>query len=200
MLVSMVNNIRPTRAEVSDVYTAVRDGTDAVMLSEETAVGKYPVKAVEMLDRIIHEVEGELELEQKKGNLKSTSKSSVPDAICYAATGAADKIAAKAILACTKSGTTAKLMSKYRPKQKLYGATSIKKVLPRMALMWGVEPVLVNYENVETTEDEILQAMIAVRDKFGVKPGSRVVITAGLRTNTIGATNVLEIREIPRGI
>ncbi|MCC6221113.1 MAG: pyruvate kinase [Deltaproteobacteria bacterium] len=198
MLQSMVTEVRPTRAEVSDVCTAVKDGTDAVMLSEETAVGKYPVHVVETLDKILVEVEAGFEFEEYKPRLKGADRETVADAICYAACGAANKVGASAILACTQSGHTAQLVAKYRPQQALFGATSEKKVLARMALYWGVYPVLFSIHEEHMTEAEVVSAMITVRDQFGLKPGSRVVVTAGLRAKKSGTTSLMEIREIPR--
>ena len=198
MLMSMVKEIRPTRAEVTDVTTAVRDGTDAVMLSDETAVGAHPVEAVKMLDRILQEAEKEFHLERYKPRLKGSDREKVADAICYAACNAADKISATALVACTQSGYTARLISKYRPQQTLFGATTDVKALNRMAPYWGVEPVHIKLEDESSTEDEVNQAMLAVREQYGIKPGSRVVITAGLRAKRTGSTSVLEIREIPR--
>lgn len=199
MLVSMVTQLRPTRAEVSDIYTAVRDGTDAVMLSEETAIGKHPIKAVEVLDKVLREAEKELLTEGYKPKFKNTANDlKVPDAICYAAANAAAKINAAAILACTVSGYTARLMAKYRPLQPLFGATCEKRTLNKMALYWGVEPVYINVGESDSTEDEVSEAMIAVRDRYSIKPGSRVIVTAGLRTKSTGTTDIMEIREIPR--
>jgi len=201
MLMSMVHELRPTRAEVSDVCTAVRDGTDAVMLSEETAIGNHPVQAVRVLDRILCEVEKELDWEEFRPRLKQSGDGQgIADAVCYAAAGAANKISAAAILACTVSGYTARLMAKYRPKQTLFGTTSEASTLGRMAVFWGVEPVLISVSDDFSTEDEVNQAMVAVRDRYGIKPGSRVIITAGLRTKKTGTTDVMEIREIPRSL
>lgn len=198
MLQSMVKNTQPTRAEVSDVCTAVRDGTDAVMLSEETALGKHPALAVKVLAKILKEAECEFYYERSEPRLKGTDQVTVADAICYAACGAANKISASAILACTQSGYTARLVAKYRPHQTLFAPTSTRKALSRMALYWGVEPVYFALKDNCSMEDEITSAMTAVRDQYGLKPGARVVLTAGLKTKKTGATSVLEIREIPR--
>lgn len=198
MLQSMVKEIRPTRAEVTDVSTAVRDGTDAVMLSEETAVGAHPVEAVCALDAILTEAEKQFTFEQYKPRLKGSDRETVPDAICYAACGAANKISASAIIACTQSGHTARLIAKYRPQQALFGATSEIGPLTKMALYWGVIPIQIPVKENYTTEEEVTAAMTAIRDQFGVKPGSRVVLTAGLRAKKSGTTSLLEIRDIPR--
>lgn len=198
MLVSMVNEVRPTRAEVSDVHTAVRDGTDAVMLSEETAVGKHPIKVIKMLDAILQEAEKDSHNELLKNRLKSADGRRVADAVCYAACGASEKVGASAIIACSLSGATARLMAKYRPKQLLFAATSEKKTLTRLAPIWGIEPLYIEVAEDYSLEDEVTQAMVAVRDQYGIKPGSRVVVTAGLRAKKTGSTNVMQIREIPR--
>ncbi len=198
LLQSMVTEVRPTRAEVSDVCTAVMDGTDAVMLSEETAVGKHPAKTVEVLSRILVEAEQRMFLLDKPQPYKSSDRNAVPDAICYAACGAADKINCQAIIAGTQSGSTARLLSKYRPKQPLVGATNMKHVLARMALFWGVEPVFVPLDS-SSSEEEISAALETLRDQYGYKPGSRVVVTAGRTARKTGTTSIMEVREIPRG-
>lgn len=198
LLMSMVTRTRPTRAEVSDVCTAVWDGTSAVMLSDETAIGTFPVLAVRMLDKITSEAETALNYESYKRSPKGTSNELIPDSICYAACTAADKVASSAIIACTQSGYSARLVSKYRPHQPLFGATPEAKTLRRMALYWGVIPLWIDVPDGSSTEDEVMEAMNRVRDIYGVKPGARVVLTAGLRVKATGTTNILEIREIPR--
>lgn len=198
MLMSMVNEIRPTRAEVSDVYSAVRDGTDAVMLSDETAIGKHPVESVKVLSRILIEAETEAQLDHAAPTQKRQAKDKVADAICFAASNASSKINASAIIACTESGSTAKLMAKYRPLAPVFGATSVPDCLAKMALLWGVQPLLINLSENSTMEDEVSHALLSARDTYGIKPGSRVVITVGLRSKMTGSTNVLEIREVPR--
>ena len=198
MLMSMVNEIRPTRAEVSDVYSAVRDGTDAVMLSDETAIGNHPVESVKVLSSILMEAEKELELDRVAPTQKRQAKDKVADAICFAASNASSKINASAIIACTETGSTAALMAKYRPHAIVFAATSVAKSLAKMALYWGVQPLLISLSESSSMEDEVSNALFAARDTYGLKPGSRVVITVGLRTKKTGSTNVLEIREVPR--
>lgn len=200
MLMSMVNEIRPTRAEVSDIYTAVRDGTDAVMLSDETAIGKYPIQSVQVLSSVLLEAEKELQLERPSLlGQKRAAKDKVADAVCYAASNAASKLACTAIIACTETGSTATLMAKYRPHAQVFGATSVQSILAKMALLWGVEPLLIEIDPEDTTmEHEVSQALLAARDTYGLKPGSRVVVTVGLRAKRSGSTNVMEIREVPR--
>lgn len=201
MLVSMVDEVRPTRAEVSDVYTAILDGTDCVMLSEETAIGNHPVLAIKVLDRIIREAEDSIsDAKQNKFYQNDSNRDAVADAISYAACNAAEKISAAALISCTQSGSTAKLIAKYRPQQAFFAATSERKTLSRISLYWGTIPIFVETggETDLSTEEEVGLAMTSVRDLYGIKPGSRVIVTVGLRTKKVGATNVLEIREIPR--
>ena len=198
MLLSMVTETRPTRAEVTDVCTAVRDGTDAVMLSDETAIGKHPVDAIRVLERIIIDAEQSFHEDTHRPRVRSVDHATVPDAVCFAAYGAAAKVNATAILVCTVTGYSARLMSKYRPRTMLFAVTSEEKTLARLALNWGVIPVLIHNEDFTLTEDEIHNAMVTVRDEFGLKPGARIIATAGLRTKQSGKTNVMEIREIPR--
>ncbi len=198
MLMSMVNELRPTRAEVTDVATAVRDGTDAVMLSDETAMGHHPVESVRVLSNIVMEAEREMNYERTRSSLKRSDSAKVPDAVCYAACSAAEKISSNCIVACTESGYTARLMAKYRPVQNLFGVTNHVKSLRRMALYWGVQPVLISPEDAQPDEDEIQQTITLIRDTFGIKPGARVVVTAGLKSHHVGSTNIMQIREIPR--
>ncbi len=198
MLMSMVNEIRPTRAEVSDVYSAVRDGTDAVMLSDETAIGSHPVESVKVLSSILLEAEKELLLDHSAPTQKRQAHDKVADAICFAASNAASKINASAIIACTETGSTAALMAKYRPHAVVFGATSVPTCLARMSLIWGIQPLLIPLAENSSMEDEVSLALLSARDTHGVKPGSRVVITVGLRSKKTGSTNVLEIREVPR--
>lgn len=200
MLMSMVNEIRPTRAEVSDVYSAVRDGTDAVMLSDETAIGNHPVESVKVLSSILLEAEKEFFMDQGAPSQKKQAKDKVADAICFAASNASSKINASAIIACTESGSTAVLMAKYRPLATVFGATSVYETLAKMALIWGVQPLFIKLSESSSMEDEVTNALLSARDTYGIKPGSRVVITVGLRSKKTGSTNVLEIREVPRTI
>lgn len=200
MLRTMVKESRPTRAEVTDVYTAVRDGTDAVMLSEETAVGSYAMESVQILDRICMEAERETAKDFESRSSWTQDMTSVADSICYGACNTAAKLHASAIVVCTHSGKSSRLVSKYRPRCPIFAATEDEQARNRMALVWGVEPVGIKLEEGATTEDEVSASLAAVRDSFGLKPGARVVVTAGLRTKRVGATNILEVREIPRNI
>ena len=141
MLESMIENSRPTRAEVTDVANAIFDGTDAIMLSGETSIGKYPVQAVEMMDRISLITESALPYEEILRQRSSSINHTVPDAIGHAACYTALDINAKAIICCTRSGYTARMVTKYRPKPMIIAVTPLNTTFKRLALSWGVIPL-----------------------------------------------------------
>ena len=194
MLQSMITSIRPTRAEVSDVATAVMSGADAVMLSEETTIGDHPVQCVEFLDKIARDAEQTFEFEEYKLRLRGQDRSEVSDAVAYAACAAANKVGAQAIIACTETGTSARLLAKYRPQQALYGVSSQKESLRRMCLYWGVTPVYCAAASSHSDEFEAALATVQKRQDLG--KCSRAIITGGLRVKTPGATSLMEIREM----
>lgn len=199
MLRSMVDEARPTRAEVSDVWTAVRDGSDAVMLSEETAIGKYPARTIQVLDRILREAEGDEQFSRPKTATTRFERSTIADAMSYAATTVIDKLSARAIITLTESGSSARFLSKYRPQTPLYGVTRSRVTLSQMCLYWGVNPILIELEDEELdTGASVLKAIIAIRDKGDIKPGSRVVTVSGLKSGEPTATATMQIREVPR--
>lgn len=194
MLHSMVNAVRPTRAEVSDVAAAVMSGADAVMLSEETAIGNHPIESVTYLSNIALEAEKSFEFEEYKLRLRDADKLAVPDAVAYAASAAAVKVGANAIIACTETGTSARLVAKYRPQQPLYGASRSESTLRRMCMNWGVHPI-----SLKVTHDhpnEIESAMEVVQRLESLPNGARAVVTGGLAVGAPGSTSVLEIREM----
>lgn len=195
MLLSMVTSVRPTRAEVSDVSLAVMSGADAVMLSEETAIGEYPVESVAYLGRIALEAEKAFEFEEYKLRLRNSDSHSVPDAISYAACAAALKLGAKAIIACTETGTSARLVAKYRPQQPLFGTSIQPRAIRRMCLMWGVIPLLIP-KGSETHFQEMQTAIRTVKEKEHLSSGVRVVITGGYSANQPGSTNILEVQTV----
>lgn len=194
MLQSMITSLRPTRAEVSDVSTAVMNGADAVMLSEETAIGENPVECVQTLSRIALESERSFQFEEYKLRLRDADSQTIPDAIAYAACGAAVKLQAPAIIACTETGSSARLIAKYRPQQTLYGTSSSEETLRRMCLYWGVNPISCAVS--DSHSDETHTAMKAVQKRQNLPNGSIAVITGGLSVRTPGATSVLEVREM----
>jgi len=194
MLHSMVTSLRPTRAEVSDIATAVMNGADALMLSEETAIGEHPIECVQYISRIAHEAEQSFVFNEYKLRLRDSDRATVPDAVAYAAAAAAIKVNAAAIIACTETGNSARLLAKYRPQQPVYGASSKESTLRRMSLFWGIIPI--SSAAPDTHHDETQAALRAVQLREGLLNGSRAVVTGGMAVRTPGATNILEIREM----
>ncbi len=194
MLHSMITAVRPTRAEVSDIATAVMSGADAVMLSEETAIGENPILSVDHLSRIAYEAEGEFDFAKYRPRLRDADTQTIPDAVAYAACAAAVKVKASAVIACTETGTSARLIAKYRPQQPLFGVSSSIATLRRMSLYWGVIPL--GFESPEDHQNELENAIRKVQKLEGFENGSRAVITGGLSVRTPGSTSVMEIREM----
>ena len=178
MLDSMMRNPRPTRAEVTDVANAVYDGTDAVMLSGETAQGKYPLEALQMMGHIIQNTEQHLDYE---GMLEKTGghlKSGVSSAIGYSSVLAASNLNAKCIITPSVSGATARVVSNLRPRQVILGVTPNERTLRRMSIYWGVKPIKSQAFN--TTDDICDGAIELAKVKQFVETGEIVVITAGI--------------------
>ncbi len=191
MLESMVSNPTPTRAEITDVANAVFDGTSAVMLSGETAAGHYPVKAVQVMAKIAEQAETDaLQLGAYEG-IRYDMDNDITNAMCDAACTTARDIKAKAIIALTKYGQTARRMSKFRPRMAIVAATPVEKTYHQLALSWGVYPVLSRYQR---TSDELLQhAIDCARQIDAVEDGDSVVIAAGIPLDTSGSTNLLKV-------
>lgn len=194
MLESMISNPRPTRAEASDVANAIMDGTDAIMLSGETASGNYPVEAVETMSRIAVRIEGALkypEILMAKGleNQRTTTS-----AISHATAQIAYELGATAILTATEHGYTARMVSKYRSKANVIAVTPHKKTMRRMLLLWGVYPVL----GVATSnsDDMVNNAVSCARKVGAVNDGDLVIITAGLPVGTSGSTNMIRVHVV----
>lgn len=172
MLKSMVDNARPTRAEAADVTNAILDGTDAVMLSEESAVGKYPARAVEILNRISKHTIGSSLFQDLVSGLRSLSPNSDNESLCLAACNLADNIGASTIIAFTESGATAAYLSKFRPRQKVFALTPSLSTYRYLALVWGIAPLLVteqNFNNRElrrTIKKKLETGLIKTRDKI----------------------------------
>ena len=193
MLESMTNHPRPTRAETSDVANAIIDGSDAVMLSGETAVGKYPLKAAEMMRRIVDGVEGEL------GEGRSVMdwiprESTVEDAVTAAACRAAEILNARAIVAYTQSGSTAMRLSQHRPKTRILAISPSDCIRRRLALFWGVRSALV--EEVLDTDSMVGTAEKIVKDINYARPGDIIVITSGTPLGVAGSTNLMTIHHV----
>ncbi len=194
MLGSMVASPRPTRAEASDVANAVLDGTDAVMLSEETAVGKYPAEAVATLDRIARTVEPSLDharfLEAESGRSAWTT----PDAIANVACRLALDLGARAIVAATTSGATARLVARYRPSVPVIALTPRTEVLRQLGLTWGVIPAPVEAFPGTDAAWDLARRWVVEHGLAG--PGDRVIVVAGTPLNTPGTTNLVRVVEV----
>lgn len=196
MLESMMESPRPTRAETSDVANTIWDGTDAVMLSGETAVGKYPVEAVEMMRRIICKAEDELLKKYPPYEGKAEGEPTIAHAISDAACLAAADVGAKAIVVFTQSGFTALLVSKRRPKTPIIAFTPDEKVQRRLSLLWGVIPKLLPFT--EST-DKLLSTLDEKLISEGLaEEGDIVVIIAGIPVPARGRANFLKIHQVGR--
>jgi len=191
MLVSMVENPRPTRAEVTDVANAIYDGTDAVMLSEETAVGKYPVETVEIMSKVAADTEANFDHDAWAQLQRSDGSLDFKSAVAHGAVSMAKDIDAAAIITCTKSGSTTQLVARYRPEQVLLTMTPVWKTALRMALVFGAVPVLIKMS--DSAEGLEKLAVTQALQAGYVKPGQPVVITAGLPFNVSGTTNLIKV-------
>lgn len=191
MLDSMIANPRPTRAEVTDVANAIIDGTDATMLSGETAMGRFPVESVAMMDRIARRTEKSLDYKSIFSSRLEHPTRDVTDAIGEAAASLAEDLRVPAIVTCTYSGTTARLVSKYRPRAQIIAAASNDETARRLALLWGVLPIYVPMAG--DTDSLIANAMRAVKERKLVKKGSRVVIIAGVPVGEPGNTSLIQV-------
>ena len=194
MLDSMQRNPRPTRAEASDVANAVFDGTDAIMLSGETAAGKYPVEAVQTMSRIAERAEQALEYREIFMKQASAQGNSVTEAISQAVANSALDLNAKAIITATKSGFTSRIVSKYRPKSPIIAVTPDTRVKRSLALTWGVFPID-GYET-DTTDDMFDNAIKNAQNAGLVVAGDTVVITAGVPVGQAGTTNLMKIHHV----
>lgn len=195
MLQSMVDRPLPTRAEASDVANAILDGTDAVMLSNETAMGKYPVEAVAMMKDIANITEENFPYdlwEQRRVDLV-WSTDDVTDAISAAGVGIAQRMKCKAILTTTMSGYTARQIAKYRPRTRIIAVSPVTRTHRKLALVWGVESISVPRFG---TTDEMIAETLAAVTKLGAQPGDRLVLTAGVPFGKAGATNLIQIHEV----
>lgn len=193
MLDSMVINPRPTRAEVSDVANAILDGTDAVMLSNETAVGKYPVEAVATMARIATRMEQEQGLAATPPSLKDPRRS-VPNAISQAVSQIAEQLEAAAIMTLTKTGSTARNVSKFRPQTPILAVTPHVDVARQLQLVWGVKPLLVL--DLPSTGQTFQSALNVAQEKQLLSEGDLVVMTAGALQGVAGSTNLIRVEVI----
>lgn len=191
MLDSMMRNPRPTRAEASDVANAIFDGTDAIMLSGETAGGKYPIEAVTTMAKIAEATEEALNFDEMSNKRQIFHSPTVPDAISLATVTAAMELNASAIITATQTGLTASMVSKYRPQCQIIATTPYEKVARRLALTWGVYPIIA--DKMESA-DEVMEKSSNEALKQGyVKKGELVVIAAGVPVGYTGTTNLMKV-------
>ncbi|MGB3402542.1 MAG: pyruvate kinase [Microcoleaceae cyanobacterium] len=192
MLDSMVNNPRPTRAEISDVANAILDGTDAVMLSNETAVGKYPVEAVATMARIATRIEQDT-ITRNIANVSDTGRS-IPNAISQAVGQIARQLDASAIMTLTKTGATARNVSKFRPETPILAITPHVDVARQLSLVWGVKPLLVL--DLPSADQTFQSAVNVAREGSLLRDGDLVVTTAGTLQGVPGSTDLIKVEVV----
>ncbi|SFO95394.1 pyruvate kinase [Oscillibacter sp. PC13] len=191
MLDSMIENPRPTRAEITDVANAIYDGTSAIMLSGETAAGKYPVEAVKTMDAIALRTESDINYAKRMRAVAGKNRMSIAAATAHAACTTAMDIGADAILTVSQSGTTARLVSRFRPGTTVVACLLNEQVQRQMALYWGVTPLLMPYAS---NTDELIEFAVQASEQAGlVKQGDLVVVTAGVPVGVPGTTNMIKV-------
>ncbi|MBE6685304.1 MAG: pyruvate kinase [Ruminococcaceae bacterium] len=193
MLESMISNPRPTRAEISDVANAVYDGTSAIMLSGETAAGKYPVQAVATMAKIAETTESSIDYKKRFYSAEFKIRNSI-DAISHSTCGMAIDIDAKAIVACSLSGMTARMVSRFRSPVDIIGLTTNETTWRRLALSWGVIPAMC--EEFTSTDVLFYTAKKIASRTLDLKKGDKIVITGGDTTGKSGNTNLIKIQDI----
>ena len=193
MLESMITSPRPTRAEVSDVANAVYDGTSAVMLSGETAAGKYPEQAVKMMASIAEATENEIHYDKRFYNYSFEMQNTV-DCISHAVCGMAIDVGAKAIAVCSISGATVRMVSRFRCPVDIIGITTREKSCRRLALSWGVTPVLC--ERFDSTDVLFYFAQKTAERVMGLQKGDNIVLTGGMINGSSGNTNLIKIATV----
>ena len=193
MLESMIHNPRPTRAEISDVANAVYDGTSAIMLSGETAAGKYPVQCVETMARIAETTENNIHYAKRFRNTDFRIKNTI-DAISHATCGMAIDIEAKTIAVCSISGITARMVSRFRSPVDILGATTNERTWYKLAMSWGVTPVMCEHFN--STDVLFYTAKNKAIETFSLKQGDKIVLTGGMTNGVSGNTNIIKIETV----
>ncbi len=194
MLESMISNARPTRAEITDVANAIYDGSSAIMLSGETAAGKYPVEAVKTMSRIAETTEGAIDYIGRFKKHADDLDPTITDAIAHASVTTAHDLKAAAILTVTKSGGTARTLSKFRPNCPIIALTTDETTCHQLNLSWGIEPGLMDEKD---NTDELIEHAIKVSlEKGYLKKGDLVVITAGVPLGISGTTNLLKVERV----
>lgn len=194
MLDSMMKNPRPTRAETTDVANAIYDGTSAIMLSGETAAGLYPVESVETMVRIAERTERDINYRNRFFNYERKANRNVTDAVCHATCTTAMDLDAAAIVTVTKSGTSARSISKYRPECPIIAGTTSDKVCRQLNMSWGVTPVHLDEKN---EIFELFDHSVNTGKEIGlIKSGDTVVITAGVPLGVSGNTNMIKVQTV----
>jgi pyruvate kinase len=195
MLESMINHSRPTRAETSDVANAILDGTDAVMLSVETASGLFPVEAVKAIVNVARDIERSerLHLPEVRGTHSNNIAEAVAEAACHAAT----TLKAKAIVVFTQSGSTAALIAKFRPHLPIIAFTPKREIRQKLALFWGVQTWLVGSLGATGQQIEVVEKTLLAE---GFKKGDVVVITMGVPLEARGSTNLMRVHKLGTGV
>ncbi len=193
MLESMIHNPRPTRAEISDVANAVYDGSSAIMLSGETAAGKYPAETVATMAKIAEETEQHIDYNEFFYTNKFEMKDII-DAISHSTCAMAIDIKAKCIVACTMSGITARFISRFRSPVDIIGLTTSEKAWHKLALSWGVTPVMT--DRYESTDVLVFQAVAKAKETYNLKKGDRVIVTSGRTIGESGNTNMIKVETI----
>ncbi len=192
MLESMVNLARPTRAEATDVANAILDGTDAVMLSGETATGKYPIEAVKVMSKIAETAETGFDHDKHFYSLEALNENT--SAVAEAAVQLATTLKVKAILTTSTSGLTPRMVSKFRPKMPILCTAWTESTFQQMSIVWGVETILL--ESPETTDDVVQRAIDGFLIEKRVKVGDSIVITAGVPAGKVGNTNLIMVENV----
>lgn len=194
MLESMMHNPRPTRAEITDVANAIYDGTSAIMLSGETAAGKHPVEAVRTMALIAQTTEKDINYGSRFNKRTETFTHDITNAISHATVTTAQDLNVKAIITVTKSGTTARMISKFRPVSPIIGCTTDEMVCRQMNMSWGVTPIMCEEK---TNTDELFDHAIDMAEKAGlVEIDDLVVITAGIPLGIVGNTNMVKVHKV----
>ena len=194
MLESMIKNPRPTRAEVNDIANAIYDGTSAVMLSGETATGLYPVESVKTMATIAERTERDIDYAGRFRNRKNNISPDITNAISHATCMTAMDLGAAAIISVTKSGGTARMVSKYRPTCPIIACTTDEHVCRQLSMSWGVTPLKIEEKD---NSDELCSCAVDAAEAHGfVKPGEIVAITAGVPMGISGTTNMIKVQVV----
>lgn len=194
MLDSMIRNARPTRAEVTDVSNAIFEGTDCVMLSGETAMGKYPVKAVQVMDKIARRIEQVIDYHALLAEKLAITRTKVTEAICAAACQTTLDLNVNVILCSTRTGKTAREVSRYRPKAMILALCPDEEVVRQLTLTWGVYALKVN--EADSIEEMIANAVSEAKARGLVSPGDITTIVAGVSVGKTGSTNLIQVHEV----